>query len=205
MNIRKLALATALFVGLSNMAGAAFAQAKVFVIDEQTIRQESKIGKELNNALDGYAAAGVDQLGLKTLKTELDSEGAALKPQIESLTPEAIAANPTLKARVDGLNRKAADFMQKQNALSQNLEKRDTSYNMAFLQVLGPAVEAVAKEAGADVVVSLGSTWYVKNTVDLTPKVIQRLDATVPNIAALQAALPPPPAAPAPAPAPGGG
>ncbi len=204
MNIRKLALAAALFVGLTNMAGAAFAQTKVFIIDEQLIRQESKIGKELNLALDNIAASGVDQLGLKTLKTELDTEGAALKPQIESLTPEAIAANPTLKARVEGLNRKAQDFMQKQNALSQTLEQRDTSFNMAFLQVLGPAIEAVAKEAGADVVLSVSSTWYVKPAIDLTPKVIQRLDATVPNVAALQAALPQPPAAPTTAP-PGGG
>lgn len=205
MKFRNIAVVAALFVGLTNMAGAAFAQTKVFVIDEQKIRQESKIGKELNLALDNLAAAGVDQLGLKTLKTELDTEGAALKPQIESLTQEAIAANPTLKARVDGLNRKAAEFMQKQNALSQTVEQRDTSYNMAFLQVLGPAIDAVAKEAGADVVLSLTSTWYVKGTVDLTSKVIQRLDATVPNVAALQAALPQPAAAPAPAPAPGGG
>lgn len=203
MNIRKLALAAALFVGLTNMAGAAFAQAKVFVIDEQQIRQGSKIGKELNLALDNIAAAGVDQLGLKALKTELDTEGAALKPQIESLTPEAIAANPTLKARVEGLNRKAQDFLAKQNALSQNLEQRDTSFNMAFLQVLGPAIDAVAKEAGADVVISVSSTWYVKDPVDLTAKVIARLDATVPNVAALQAALPQQPAAPATAP--GGG
>ncbi len=203
MTFRKLAIVAALFVGMTNVAGAAFAQTKVFIIDEQLVRQESKIGKELNAALDNFAAAGVDQLGLKTLKTELDSEGAALKPQVESLTPEAIAANPTLKARVEGLNRKAADFMQKQNALSQNLEQRDTSFNMAFLQVLGPAVDAVAKEAGADLVLSVSSTWYVKDAVDLTRKVIQRLDATVPNVAALQAALPQPPANPAPPP--GGG
>jgi hypothetical protein len=38
-------------------------------------------------------------------------------------------------------------------------------------------------------VISVSSTWYVKPAIDLTPKVIQRLDATVPNVAALQAAL----------------
>lgn len=204
MNIRKLALVAAVFVGLTNMAGAAFAQTKVFILDEQRVRQESKLGKELNASLDTFTAAGVDQLGLKTLKTELDTEGASLKPQIESLTPEAIAANPTLKARVETLNRKAQDFMQRQDVLSQNVEKRDNNFNLAFLQVLGPAVEAVAKEAGADAIVSVSSTWYVKDNVDITAKVIARLDATVPSIAALQATLPQPPA-PAAAPAPGGG
>jgi len=204
MNIRKLALVAAVFVGLTNMAGVAFAQTKVFIIDEQRIRQESKLGKELNTSLDSFAAQGVDQLGLKTLKTELDSERTSLKPQVESLTPEAIASNPTLKARVEGLNRKAQEFMQRQDALSQTIEQRDNNFNLAFLQVLAPAIDSVAKESGADVVVSVSSTWYVKDTIDITTKVIQRLDATVPTIAALQATLPPPPA-PAAAPAPGGG
>lgn len=200
MKFRKLALAAAIFVGLTNMVGAAFAQTKVFIIDEQRIRGESKLGKELNTTLDSIAAQGVEQLGLRTLKTEFDTEGAALKPQIESLTPEAIAANPTLKARVDGLNRKAAELMQKQNALNQTLEQREQNFGIAFLQVLGPAVDTVAKEAGADLVLSVSSTWYVKDAVDLTPRVIARLDATVPSVAALQAALPQ-----SPAPAPGGG
>jgi Skp family chaperone for outer membrane proteins len=202
MKFRKLALVAAMFVGLTNMAGAAFAQTKVFIIDEQRIRAESKLGKELNSTLDSIAAQGVEQLGLRTLKTEYDTEGAALKPQIESLTPEAIAANPTLKARVEGLNRKAAELMQKQNALNQTLEQREQNFGLAFLQVLGPAIDTVAKEAGADVVMSVSSTWYVKEAVDLTPRIIARLDATVPTVAALQAALP---QAPAPAPAPGGG
>jgi Skp family chaperone for outer membrane proteins len=202
MKFRKLALVAAMFVGLTNMAGAAFAQTKVFIIDEQRIRAESKLGKELNTTLDSIAAQGVEQLGLRTLKTEYDTEGAALKPQIESLTPEAIAANPTLKARVEGLNRKAAELMQKQNALNQTLEQREQNFGLAFLQVLGPAIDTVAKEAGADVVMSVSSTWFVKEAVDLTPRIIARLDATVPTVAALQAALP---QAPAPAPAPGGG
>jgi Skp family chaperone for outer membrane proteins len=202
MKFRKLALVAAMFVGLTNIAGAAFAQTKVFIIDEQRIRAESKLGKELNTTLDSIAAQGVEQLGLRTLKTEYDTEGAALKPQIESLTPEAIAANPTLKARVEGLNRKAAELMQKQNALNQTLDQREQNFGLAFLQVLGPAIDTVAKEAGADVVMSVSSTWYVKEAIDLTPRVIARLDATVPTVAALQAALP---QAPAPAPPPGGG
>jgi hypothetical protein len=60
---------------------------------------------------------------------------------------------------------------------------------MAFAQVLEPAVSHVAREAGADVVLSYASTWYVKDAVDLSQKVIARLDATVPTLAALQAAV----------------
>ncbi|MEQ1782022.1 MAG: OmpH family outer membrane protein [Hyphomonadaceae bacterium] len=205
MKVRNLALTAALFVGLTNMAGVAMAQTKVFVINEQRIRAETKLGKEMDTKLNAVAEAGVDQLGLKNLKSEIDTEAAALKPQTQSLSKEAIAANPTLKARVEGLNKKANELIQKQNALNQGLEKSDNGLNAAFMQVLGPAVEAVAKEAGADIVVSFSSTWYMKGATDLSAKVIARLDATVPTLVALQAALPQPPAAPKAAAAPGGG
>ncbi len=38
MNVRKLALVAAVFVGLTNRAGVAFAQTKVFILDEQRVR-----------------------------------------------------------------------------------------------------------------------------------------------------------------------
>ena len=206
MKLRNLALVAAMFVGSANMAGAAFAQSKVFIINEARIRAESKVGKEMNAALGSFANAAGDQLGLGTLKTELESESARLKPQTESLTPEALNANPTLKAQVDGLNKKAVEYAQKKNVLNQNLEQRDNGMSMAFLNVLGPAVDSVAKDVGADVVISNTSVWFAKDATDITLKVIARLDATVPTLAALQATLPPPPAGQAPgAPKPSGG
>lgn len=197
MKARNIALAAAVFIGLTNMVGAAMAQTKVFVINEKRIRDESKLGKALDAALNDLTTKGVDQLGLKALKTEVDTEAAALKPQTQSLTPEGLAANPTLKSRVDNFNKKASELVQKQNALSAQVEQRDNGYNVAFMTVMGPAVDAVAKEAGADVVVSFSSTWYLKDAVDLSSKVIARLDATVPTVDALKAALPQPAAQPA--------
>lgn len=200
MKVRNFVLVGALFVGLSNMAGVAMAQAKVFVVNEQKVRAESKLGKALDSALQDLATKGVDQLGLKTLQTEVESEAAALKPQTQSLTKEALESNPTLKARVEGLNKKAGELVQKQNALNATVEKQDTGYNYAFYAVMMPAVDAVAKEANADIVLSYPSTLYTKDAIDLSAKVIARLDATVPTIDALKAALP----QPAPKPAGGG-
>jgi Skp family chaperone for outer membrane proteins len=197
MKLRVLTLAAMALVGGAQLAPA-FAQTKVYVINEQRIQRESKVGKEMNAALGNIAVQGETQLGLPALKTELAAESARLKPQTQSLTPEAIAANPTLKAQVENLNKKATEYLQKQNALGANLEQRNDSFSMAFLEVLAPAVDAVAKEAGADVVISYSSSWYVKDAVDLSSKVVARLDATVPTLAALQAALKPPAA-------PGGG
>ena len=96
MKLRNLALIAALLVGGANTAGAAFAQTKIFVVNEDKVRRDSKVGKEINQTLVTNANAGADQLGLKQLKTEIDTEAQRLKPQTESLTPEALNSNPTL-------------------------------------------------------------------------------------------------------------
>ena len=192
MKVRSIVLVGALFVGLTNMAGVAMAQTKVFVVNEQEVRANSKLGKALDGALQELANKGIDQLGLKTLKTEVETEAAALKPQTQSLTKEALESNPTLKARVEGLSKKANELAQKQNALNATVEKQDTGYNYAFYAVMMRAVDAVSKEANADIVLSYPSTLYTKESIDLTAKVVARLDATVPTIEALKSALPPP-------------
>jgi Skp family chaperone for outer membrane proteins len=188
MKIRNMAVAAALFAGFCQLAGAAYAQTKIFVIDEAKVRAESKVGKDIASKLTTIKNEGVTKLGLDTLETEVKTEEDALKPQVASLSKEALAANPTLKARVDALNKKQSELVQKADYLNQNLQQQQNAAMAGFAQALQPAVEYVAKEAGADVVVSSASTWYFKNAVDLSTKVIARLDATTPSYAAIQAA-----------------
>lgn len=201
MKLRNLAMVAAVMIGLTNLVGAAVAQTKIYVINEERIRRDSKVGKEMSAALGSVANQGAEKLGLKTLETQIKTESDALKPQTQSLTPEALNANPTLKAKVDALNKKTNEYMQKAAGLQQGLEQQSGSFNGAFMAALEPAVTHVAKQVGADVVLTYGSTWYVKDAIDITPKVIERLDATIPTMAALQAALQPAggakPAAPA--------
>jgi Skp family chaperone for outer membrane proteins len=208
MKIRNIGLAAAFFTGLSSMAGAAMAQTKVYIVNEAKIFQDSKLGKALNQALTEEANAAVDKLGLKDLKSQVDTEAAALKPQTQSLTKEALAANPTLKARVDAYNKKAGDLVQRSSALDQGVQEQRSANQMRFNYVMVGAIETVGKEVGADVVLSYGAAFYNKDSIDISSKVVARLDATVPTLEALKAALPQPPvqpAAPATAPKPGGG
>jgi Skp family chaperone for outer membrane proteins len=188
MKIRHLALAATAFIGLSQVVGVAYAQAKVFVINEDVIRTQSKIGKDIESKLGAIRTEGVSKLGLETLSKEIKDEETALQPQTQSLTKEALAANPTLKARVDALNKKKAEFLQKADFLDQNLGQQSNAAMAAFAAALEPAVNHVAKEAGADIVLSSTSTWYIKNTSDLSAKVVARLDATTPSLDSLKTA-----------------
>jgi len=200
MKLRNVVLAAVLFTGLSNVAGVALAQTKVFIVNEAKIRADSKLGKALAAQMQQVGTAGVDQLGLKTLQSEVKTEGEALKPQVQSLTKEALASNPTLKTRVENYQKKMNELAAKSNALDQRMEQQEAANQIAFNFVLVPAVEAVAKEVGADVVLSYNSALFNKDAVDISAKVVARLDATVPTLEALKAALPAP-QTPAPKPA----
>ncbi|MEY2757476.1 MAG: hypothetical protein RIR33_1254 [Pseudomonadota bacterium] len=200
MKLRNIVLAVVLFTGLSNVAGVALAQTKVFIVNEAKIRADSKLGKALAAQMQQVGTAGVDQLGLKTLQSEVKTEGEALKPQVQSLTKEALASNPTLKTRVENYQKKMNELAAKSNALDQRMEQQEAANQIAFNFVLVPAVEAVAKEVGADVVLSYNSALFNKDAVDISAKVVARLDATVPTLEALKAALPAP-QTPAPKPA----
>lgn len=203
MRITTKALVASAFLGLSLLGSqAAFAQTKIFVIDENKIRAESKLGKEMSGVLGAASQQGAEKLGLKTLDQEIKTEATALQPQTQALTKEALAANPTLKAKVDALNKKQNEFYQKAGTLDQALGEQSQRFNAAFAQVLEPAVSYVAKQQAADLVLSKASTWYYKDAIDISSKVVARLDATIPNLQALQAALTPPQAAAAPGAAP---
>jgi Skp family chaperone for outer membrane proteins len=124
---------------------------------------------------------GVQQLGLQTLEDEIRKEEEALKPLTQNLTKEALDKNPTLQERVTNLQKKQAEFVQKAQALNANLGQADGAASDQFIMAMMPAVKYVAEQAKAEVVLSSNAIWYGAPAVDLSSKVVQRLDATVPS------------------------
>lgn len=188
MKLRKTAFLAALAITLSPIVSVAAAQTKVYVVNEDVVRRDSKIGKDIAAKLGSIQTDGVTKLGLQTLSQEIKTEQEALKPQTASLTQEALNANPTLKARVEALAKKQTEYLQKADFLNSKLDEQTNAAMVAFAAAVEPAVDYVAKEVGADVVLPASSTWYFKNTIDVSAKVIARLDATTPTLAALQTA-----------------
>ena len=184
MKIRNLALCAAVMIGLTNMVGAAVAQSKIYVINEERIRRDSKVGKEMSARSAASATRASKSSASNRSATRSRSKQDALRPQTQSLTKEALDKNPTLKAKVDALDKKTNEYLQKADILNSNLEQQNGALNMAFAQAMEPAVSHVAKQVGADVVLSYASTWYVKDAIDISAKVIERLDATVPSLQA---------------------
>ncbi len=199
MRVRLLALAAAAFAATAITPTVASAQTKVYVIDEAKIRDGSKIGADIRTKLGAIEQEGIEKLGLKSLSDQIQAETTRLQPQLQTIVGEngqvaveSLDANPTLKSQVEALGQKQIELRQKSSVLSQNLDQQQSVAMSAFTAALAPAVNYVAGQEGADVVLSVASTWYVKDTIDLSAKVIQRLDATTPTLASLEAALQPP-------------
>ncbi len=142
-----------------------------------SIRHDSKIGKDIASKLGEIKNEGVTKLGLETLQTEIKTEDDALKPQTQSLSKEALDANPTLKSRVDKLNKKKGEYMQKATT-STSSSRQETRPCPHSLRRSDRPWTTSASKSGADVVLSSSSTWYIKDTDRLSKKVIERLDAT---------------------------
>ena len=87
------------------MTGAALAQTKIFVVNEDRVRHESKVGKEINQTLVSNANAGAYDFCQKQLKTEIASLASeALDEMSVALNKDdRIALNQELYDEVMGL------------------------------------------------------------------------------------------------------
>ena len=180
-------------VGLA-MTAPAFAQTKVFVVNEGLVRSETKLGKAIDGQLAGIRAQIATENDMPKLQSEVTAEEQRIRPLVEGLNEEAIKKNAALAAQVEALRKKQVEFLSKSEQINNILQQRAQVLQIAFQTVMEPAVEFVAKEVGADIVVPYSSTWYVKDASDISKRVTARLDATIPTLEALQAALPQPPA-----------
>jgi Skp family chaperone for outer membrane proteins len=201
IKLNRLAFAAALLAGATGVTGVAAAQTKIYYINEALVRQQTKVGKEMNAVLNQIASQRAQTAGLEALQKQLRDERTALQPQVESLSDAAIQSNPQLKSRLEAFGAKQQDLQQKSGAISAEIQQRSQQLNAMFTYVLDPAISHVAKTVNADVVLNDPDVRYIKDTVDITSKVVARLDATIPTIQALQAAMPQPPAGSTPAPA----
>lgn len=200
MHIRNMILAAGLAMGLANLGGAAFAQ-KIAVVDEDAVFEGSKIGGLLAKTVNDFRVGVADKLELKKLQDELKTEEAAI-PQLKTMTPEALSnaakTDVALKTKLESFAKKQGDLQVRANQFNGATNQQAGAVQNAFGFVLAKAVESVAKADAVDIVVPAGSVMYVnKAKVDISQKVIARLDATVATLAALEAALPKQPAAPA--------
>lgn len=175
--------------GLAILATPSFAAPapapKIVVIDKAAIMQFSKVGQDIARQIQSLAAQA---------KNDLTAQGRALQTEGRTLQQQVAILSPDLKAK------RMAAFDAKQRSLQGAAQKKDEQLKAGFYQArqameqaLGPIVQDVVKQRGANIVVDKQAVVFATaNGFDITQDVIAQLDAKMPTYKVNLNAPPPP-------------
>ena len=145
------------------------------------------------------AQATTLQQRVQTLQTQIQTEGNALEPLVRNQTPEQIRANAALATRIQNFQ------TMQQNAereITQSRERVQRNLNFVRNQIgqrIQPAIQTVAQQRGATIVVDASQVLTSAPALDITAAVLAIVNQ---NSTPLNVNAPPPtpaPAAPTPA------
>ena len=162
---------------------------RVVVIDKVAILQRSKVGLDVAKQVQALA---------NQARNELTAQGQALQTEGRQLQQQVAILAPDLKQK------RMAAFEAKQRSLQGAAQKKDEQIKGGFLlarqameEALGPILQEVVKERGANLVLDKQAVVFANNgAFDITGEVISRLDRKMPTYKVTLAAAPAPSAAP---------
>jgi Skp family chaperone for outer membrane proteins len=153
----------------------------VLMIDEGRILGDSKAGKDIQTKLKNLETQMKNEL--EPTRASLETDGKALQAKIEGKTREAVAADTALVAQLTAYQKRANDFAQKRNVVSQEFQMTERKALIDFNKAIEPVLMEVVNEKKAQIVMSKEQVIYSADTVDVSGLVISKLDAKTPTIA----------------------
>jgi outer membrane protein len=189
---------------------------KIAVIDMQQISAESVLGKSYATKIEGLENEikneGTKKQGelqkmdaaIKALQDELDKQGTVLSPEAADKKRQDIVKRQ--RDRQAFLEDGQADLQR----MKERAEAQAQAMNAEFQQRIKPAIDAVAKEKGIDILLTSQVALTMNQAYDISKEIIAKADEVAKTAAAAAPAAPaakpagPVPAAPKPAPSPKG-
>ena len=186
---------TVLVLALAGFAASAFAapaladppQPKIVVLDRAAILQFSKVGQDIARQMQAYANQA--KADLSAQGRSLQNEGRTLQQQVAILAP-------------DVKEKRLEAFRAKEQALQGAAQRKDEQLKAGFAQArmtmeqaLGPILQQLVKERGANLVLDKQAVVFANAAgFDITADAINRLNQKLPALKVNLNA--PPPAAP---------
>lgn len=149
-------------------------QPKIVVIDKAAIMQFSKVGQDIAKQMQAYATQA---------KADLSAQGKALQAEGRNLQQQVAILAPDVKQkRLDA-------FRAKEEALQGAAQRKDEQLKTGFgqaraamEQALGPILQQLVKERGANLVLDKQAVVFsTQNAFDVTAEVINRLNQKLPS------------------------
>jgi outer membrane protein len=180
-----LALAFAVFAPAAALAQGNPPGPRVVVIDKVAILQSSKVGLDVAKQVQTLA---------EQARNELTAQGRAIQNEGRQLQQQVAILAPDLKQK------RIAAFEAKQRSLQGAAQKKDEQIKGGFLrarqameQALGPILQEVVKERGANLVLDKQAVVFANNgAFDITREVIAKLDQKMPTYKVSLASAPAP-------------
>ena len=160
----------------------------VIVIDQRKIMRDSRAGKDIQTKMKNLE----DQIKreLETTTRSLESEGKSIEARTKGMTPQAVAADATLKGQVESFYKKAGEFNRTRQIRARELSITERKAWNEFFKALQPVLQEVVNEKNAQIMLDRSSTVYANPSLDATATVISKLDAQKPTINVVRERLP---------------
>src|SRR5882672_2269330 len=200
-----LAQTTAPAQGTAPAARGPIGTPKIAVIDMQQISAESVLGKSyaskiegLENEIKNEGTKKQSELqkmdaAIKSLQDELDKQGSVLSPEAADKKRQDIVKRQ--RDRQAFLEDGQADLQR----MKERAEAQAQAMNAEFQQRIKPAIDAVAKEKGIDILLTSQVALTMNQAYDISKEIIAKADEAAKTAAAAAPATAPAakPAAPA--------
>ncbi len=187
-HIKQLRAALAMLVALTVLAPLALAQTKVIVIDQARIEAESKAGQSLRTALTTIESQMQNEMA--PLATAFQSAQSALQAKAANKTAEDIQADTALQEEAKSLQAEAARISRERDVRAAELRMTTRKASAAYRDALKPVLDQVMAEEQADIMVDASQIVLAGDGVDVTDKVIAKLDAAAPTISVTRERMP---------------
>ena len=160
----------------------------VVVIDQRKIMRDSRAGKDIQTKMKSIE----DQIKreLETTSRSLQSEGQSIETRTQGMTPQAVAADATLKGQVESFYQKAGEFNRTRQIRSRELSITERKAWNEFFKALQPVLQEVVNEKGAQIMLDRSTTVYTNPALDASDLVISKLDSRQPTINVVRERLP---------------
>ncbi|WP_203294361.1 OmpH family outer membrane protein [Maricaulis parjimensis] len=175
--LKSLLLLPVMIAGLA--APALAQQPDIAVFNEERVLRESAVGQHIATRIQEIATE-IDA-ELNALGQPIQQETERLNAETASMTPQAIQARPDLMQRIEALNQNAQQFELARRARQQELVQTERQSMAPVYQALQPILQAVVEERGIDILIDRGNLVFASADVDITPLVIERLNAALPT------------------------
>lgn len=147
---------------------------KVVVLDRVAILQASKVGRDIARQLQA--------LNTQT-KTNFEAQQKSLAAESQQLRQQvAIMAADQRQKKEDAFNAKVQGVEEAVQRRAAQIQQASQVSSQVVAQALGPIVEAIVKERGANLVLDKQAVIYSSSSAfDITPDAVARLDAKMPS------------------------